>query len=139
MDKKALKFDENRVESFLYGENSIQVKNYLSLAEMGVLVMQYLNESFDPEEEKNLNYKYMNAEYTLYLNVIDLCTSIKLFEDDGITPLFTIDTFISNPILWKEIKSRIKNYDDFYDKLQSIVEERKEQRRLDVSIGKIIN
>ncbi len=139
MDKKALKFDENRVESFLYGENSIQVKNYLSLAEMGVLVMQYLNELFDPEEEKNLNYKYMNAEYTLYLNVIDLCTSIKLFEDDGITPLFTIDTFISNPILWKEIKSRIKNYDDFYDKLQSIVEERKEQRRLDVSIGKIIN
>src|SRR5258706_513734 len=34
---------------------------------------------------------------------------------------------------------RIINYDDFYDKLQSIVEERKEQRRLDVSIGKIIN
>lgn len=110
-DKEKVALKQPKIEEIDYHGNTIKVKTYLSADEQNALINQYVEQYADSPNQ---------AEYILLIAVIDTCTSIQLFEDDATTAL-TIDDLLSHWDLIEEIKSKIKNYEDFYAKLQMIV------------------
>lgn len=104
----------------------VYVKPYLELTDMAVLMSEYMEEFF-----KDSPTHVIQAEYKLILALLDACTSVEIDEK-------TIGGLLSNFKVLEEIKSKIKNYGEFRALLKQTVEEKKEQKRLELSLGKQI-
>jgi hypothetical protein len=113
-DKVKLALKQPKIEEIEYQGNTIRVKPYLSKTEQDELIIEYLKQYSDGSP--------IDAEYFLLFAVLELCTNIQLFDDpEQTTTSFGIDEMLSNWDLIEKIKFRIQNYDDFYARLQMIV------------------
>ena len=139
MDKIALKLQKKQFETLIYDKNAIEVKTFLSQAEMEVLLESYLKEIVS---SSMLNV--IRAEMFLMLEIVGFCTNIDMgaqVSDESGEMSFLIDknTLFEHYDLYKEIISKIKNYDYFRKMLDFSVNELIEQRRLEFSIGKVFS
>ena len=119
----------------------IKVKRYLSSGEQLVLIEAYVEELFKSDSYFSANLSV--AENSLMAQVIEICTDIELVSEDSKSkkpkPLFTIDDVFANYYIWERIQKSIDNYEEFRRRLDLVVEEYKEQRRLNFSAGKAVD
>lgn len=126
LNKQEVIFKEPEYQEIKFGNLLIKVKSFLSLTDQLSLTTVYLEEYFSKEEDRILK-----SEYKVFLGVIDFCTDINIEK------LF-IDDIFKNYKLWEEIKSKIKNYGDFRALLARTVDEIKETKRLEKSLGNVL-
>ena len=135
-------FKEGDLAKVEYNGITILVQPYISFSQQQALIVKYLEEYFNPffNAMAGVPFDYLSAEEILKINVIDLCTNSKVFEDEkGLKPSFSIDDLISRPDLWENIRGKIKNFNEFYSRLQHIVAERRSERELQKSLGSILD
>lgn len=135
-DKVKLVFPDEKQDSFKFGEKIVTVKTYLGLALQKELIENYIEIYFAPNSENR--FDYLGAEATLILDVMDKCTNIAFVDDEDKT-LFSMDDIISNPELFAQIKTRIKNYDEFYRSLHRVISDIREKKSLEKSVGGVID
>lgn len=125
-NKQKIEFKEPEFQEVIYEKNKIKVKPFLSLTDQITLLTIYLDEYLSEEKERVLK-----SEYQLVFGVLDLCTNISIEE-------LSIDGLLSNYGVWENVKKKIVNYGEFRALLARTVEEIKETRRLDKSLGSAI-
>lgn len=138
-EKKKVKFPEPTISSVTLGTDTIEVKSYLSDEEQKILIGVYVLELF--AENSDPQHNYLRAENALIISVIELCTNIMLVEKDKQgkeTALFNIDNVFSNIQFWNDIKNKIVNYNDFRNRLDVIVWEHKDQKKVDQSLPTVM-
>ena len=124
-------------------KTEINVKRYLSSDEQLVLIESYIEELFTKSPNNYFSANLSTAENSLMAQVIEICTDIELVSEDSKSkkpkPMFTIDDVFANYYIWERIMASIDNYKEFRKRLDFVVEEYKEQRRLNFSAGKAID
>ncbi len=109
-----------------FQNQKILVKPYLSLTDQIVLLEVCVEEYFSNDLSG-----VISSEHKLILAVLDQCTNIEVGED-------TIPNILRNYKLWKEINSKIQNYGAFRALLNQTIEELKEKKRLEKSLGNML-
>jgi hypothetical protein len=135
-EKKKISFLKAGYTEIKYSDQKINVKQYLTDEDQQIMIGVYLNELFN-EDAVDPQYNLLRAENSLFITLIERCTDIQLFEDDN--PLLNINDLFANMHLVKEIRSTIENYKDFRERLDATVELQKENRRLKVALGSVID
>jgi len=125
-NKQDLEFKEPEYQEVVFGKYKIKVKPYLSLADQMALTQVYLEEYFAKEQTRILE-----SEYKLVYGVFDFCTDVNIES-------MTINGLLSNYKMWEEVKSKIKNYGEFRALLARTVEEVKESKRIEKSLGTVL-
>jgi len=133
--KKKVIFPKPGVREIQLGDTKILVDPFISDGDQRALIQIYLDELFS--SENNGNYSVLNAENSLLVNIIDLCTDIQLVEEiEGkSTALFTTNTLYANMDFVKKVISSIINYDEFKSTLYRTVEMKLEEKRLSLALG----
>jgi len=132
-EKKKFEFPKSGFSTVEVGNSSISVKKYLAMSEEDNLIGIYVAELFS-----ETNYKSVSrAENALIASVLETCTNILLVEDN--TVVTTLDMIFENFEVWEQIISKIKNYSEFRKRLDATVEMLREEKRLNASIGKVID
>lgn len=124
--KIQMELSKDSYSTFEYNSRMVEVKNYLSLLDQGILTQEYMDEYFSGKPSAVLE-----AEYNLQFHMIELCTNLDV---DSFSP----DEMLAHYSLLKSIKDKIKNYSDFRYLLKQMVEERKEKIRLENSLPMVI-
>lgn len=125
-NKQKIAFNEPELQEVTYGKIKIKVKPYLSLTDQLTLLSVYLEEYFSKEQSK-----IIESEYKLMFGVLDLCTDIDV-------ETLNLDGLLSNYKIWEDVRSKVKNYGEFRALLARTVDEIKENRRIEKSLGSII-
>ncbi len=125
-NKQDLEFKEPEYQEVVFGKYKIKVKPYLSLADQMALTQVYLEEYFGKDQTRILE-----SEYKLVYGVFDFCTDVNIES-------MTINGLLSNYKMWEEVKSKIKNYGEFRALLARTVEEVKESKRIEKSLGTVL-
>jgi len=125
-NKQDLEFKEPEYQEVVFGKYKIKVKPYLSLADQMALTQVYLEEYFGKEQTRILE-----SEYKLVYGIFDFCTDVNIES-------MTINGLLSNYKMWEEVKSKIKNYGEFRALLARTVEEVKESKRIEKSLGTVL-
>ena len=132
-----------------FEENERVKPNLNNFAETeGLIIRPYISNEYQKDiidiyiyELFNLdtigNYKFIQAENAMLSRMLELCTNIKFSENE--TLLFTIDDVFNNIGSIKKMFYSMKNYDDFIQRLYATVEMVKEERRLEKSLGSVID
>ena len=140
MDKIKIDLSLPETRSFTEGAKEILVKPYLTSSEQIVLINSYMMAYFFPvstNTNKGLSeYDYIGAEYSLKLNIIDICTNIQVFDDNG-NVMDDMSRILYNGI-WNSVRGCIKNYDEFRTSLYAVKDDIKFQLQLSKSIGYIV-
>jgi hypothetical protein len=142
-NKNGEKMENDRVnvniEDFGKTEGLI-VLPYISDANQRLLIGIYLNELFSKDNDTE-NYNLINAKNSLLLSMLELCTNLKLVDEKGETPvpLFSINDVFYNIKTVKQWFHKIRNYDDFLERLYATIEQVREQKRLETSLGYVIS
>lgn len=126
IEKQKIEFKETEYQEVGFGKYKIKVKPYLSLADQMALTQVYLEEYFGKEQTRILE-----SEYKLVYGIFDFCTDVNIES-------MTINGLLSNYKVWEEIKSKIKNYGEFRALLARTVEEVKESKRIEKSLGTVL-
>lgn len=130
--KIELKKKETETTQIEYNGSFITVKDYLPVPNQISIINGYVERYFSetPGLITKSHSNILEAEYFLLLNVLEEMTDIdidttdmEVYEDDG---------------LMDKIFSHIKNYWSFKDKLYTIVEQMREEIRIENSVGVII-
>lgn len=124
--KQKIELNEPALEEVVINSTSVKVKPYLKLSDQMALVSVYLEDYFSKEETRVLE-----SEYKLVLGVIDMCTDIDIQE-------LPINLLLGNYKLWENIKSKIKNYGEFRALLARTIDEKREERRLEKTLGSAV-
>jgi len=90
------------------------------------LTQVYLEEYFAKDQTRILE-----SEYKLVYGIFDFCTDVNIES-------MTINGLLSNYKVWEEVKSKIKNYGEFRALLARTVEEVKESKRIEKSLGTVL-
>ncbi len=114
---------------FTFKKNNVIVKPYLDINDKVALISEYLDNLYG-DLSSDLATKYLVAEYALIAQIIDRNTNIEIEK-------LLIDEVISNG-LWFEIKSKIKNYEEFRFELMTVLELHRNQLKLEKSIGTML-
>lgn len=125
-NKQKIAFNDVEYVEVPFQNQIIKVKPYLSLTDQVVLTEVYLEEFFSNETSS-----VIASEHKLMLAVLDYCTDIEV--DNKI-----VQNLLSNYKLWKDINSKIQNYSAFRALLSQTVEEVKERKRLEKSLGNLL-
>lgn len=125
-NKQKIEFKEPEYQEVVFGKYKIKVKPYLSLADQMALTQVYLEEYFGKDQTRILE-----SEYKLVYGVFDFCTDVNIES-------MTINGLLSNHKLWEEVKSKIKNYGEFRALLARTIEEVKESKRIEKSLGTVL-
>lgn len=122
--------------SYAYKNQTIIVKTYLSQEEQEELLANYLALYFS-----NMRGNILKAELGILAGIINFCTNIYVIDESGEKPVavHTINEFLANPQLVNKILDSVKNYGTFRAWVKLAVEEYKEERRLEVSLGKVLD
>lgn len=104
----------------------IKIKPYLSLTDQAALLSVYLEEYFSKEESR-----IVEAEYKIVLGVLDFCTNIEISD-------LKMNDLFANYKLWDEIKKKISNYGEFRALVARTVDEIKETKRIEKSLGSVL-
>jgi hypothetical protein len=129
--KLDIKTPKNKVLD--YNGQTILIRPYLSLAEQNVLIESYIETYFVKKESMIAGVKldYMGAELKLVLAIVHYLTNIDVTLVDA--------DVLDGSDLWREIKSKIKNYEDFYSKLNRTVSDMKEQILAETSVSALVS
>jgi hypothetical protein len=132
MDKVKLKFEMGEPKKVTYKGIEIQVNPLLTLAQQAYIIDQYTKEYFgkkNPAIELS-EYDYLQAECALKNYIFQVATNIDIEDLDN-------DLYIDDE-LWTDISDSIENYNEFHNSLIIIIKDIKEQKRLDKSIGTVV-
>lgn len=125
-NKQKIEFKEPEFQEVIYEKTKIKVKPFLSLTDQITLLTIYLDEYFSEEKERVLK-----SEYQLVFGVLDLCTNVNIEE-------LSLDSLLSNYGVWENVKKKIANYGEFRALLARTIDEIKESKRLEKSLGSAI-
>ena len=137
MKKISFEIKEPEMVSFVYdskkGDIKVEVRNKFTLSEMASFIDLYVREFFGVgvEEEQVFAYNYLNAEFNLMTRTYDYMTNID-------TSKCSID-LLSDEALWEKVTKLISNYSLFREMLDGVVEDVKEQIKLENSLGTVIS
>lgn len=109
-----------------FQDQTIKVKPYLSLTDQAAITAVYLENYFSDDASR-----VINSEFKLILAVLDFCTDIDIEK-------LSINDIMANFKLWKEINSKIVNYGEFRALLAKTIEEIKENKRIEKSLGNVV-
>lgn len=124
-NKKEVTFKAVGHAEVVFQEQTIKVKPYLSLTDQMAVLTAYLEEYFSPDASA-----VIRSEFKLILAVLDYCTDIDVEK-------LSLNDIMANFKLWKEINSKIVNYGDFRSLAARTIDELKEQKRLEKSLGNV--
>lgn len=135
MEKVKLEFKVPKTRTVEYNGVEIQVLPYLGLNEQTFLINQYLKDYFDPKGSDPLvpyaTYSYLEAEFNLNSYLFQMLTNIDVAEMDN--------EFFADSKLHDVVCKEVTNYLEFRERLWNVVDEIKEQRNLDKSVGGVID
>jgi hypothetical protein len=109
-NKQKLAFLEVEPVSLRWGKDVIFVKPYLSQRDQLVLAGIYISEYYLDDSPK-VDRVY-NAEMSLLLGILDLCTNVLMTDDEG-KPAFELDNLLANYQFVKSLRESIRNYNEF--------------------------
>jgi len=131
IEKKSifLSFPDSEVLKF----NNIKIilRPYLTINEKSSIIKEYIDILFDPDND-NIIDKYLCAENTLILHIMDVCTNLKIDENIG------VDLIIESG-LWNNVRERIAKYGIFRNDLEKIIDFVREQNVINKSVGNILD
>lgn len=125
-NKKQVTFKAVGYAEVVFQDQTIKVKPYLSLTDQVAVLTAYLEEYFSSDASA-----VIRSEFKLILAVLDYCTDIDVEK-------LSLNDIMANFKLWKEINSKIVNYGDFRAWIAKTIEEIREQKRLEKSLGNVV-
>jgi hypothetical protein len=125
MEKVNIELKELPIISKIHNGITINIYPYISIENKLEIIKTYLDALFS---DGSVTANYIMAEYSLILSVVNLCTNINIDHHDIITKIVFTG-------LWDEIKSDIKNYNDFRKELDEIIK----IKRNDMSLSSNLN
>lgn len=128
MKKQKISLEDKKWARIDFNDNEIKVYPYISLSNKINLIKSYIESFFS---DGDFYISYIQAEYSLILEVVDLCTDLDITD-------LKIDGII-NSALWEKIKASIKNYDDFRKDLDTVVRIMREDLAIKKSVGSAID
>jgi hypothetical protein len=134
MDKVKLEFKIPKKQIMEYNGVEFEVNPFMSIAEQAFLINRYLQEYFTKSLGSIVQvseYDYFEAEFGLKNYILQTNTNIEI-EDLN-------NDFYADADFWEKLTLEIVNYKDFRSKLDFIINEIKEQKVLNSSIGKIVS
>jgi len=117
-----------------YNGVKIEVDSVMSAGQQTILIKHYVDEYFAYNSERlidNSQYNYLDAEYNLMNYILQLCTNVDTANLD--------EDIYSDFEFWRKISGAIKNIDDFKHKLHRVVQDIKEQKAIENSVGEVVN
>jgi len=133
-DKVKLKVKPQEKKKVMYNGVEIEVDSIMSSGKQAFLIKQYIEEYFADNPEpliSNSTYNYLEAEYNMMDYILQTCTNVDT-ED--------LDADIYNDLtFWRKISESIENIDDFKHKLYRVVQDAKEKKAIENSIGEVVN
>jgi hypothetical protein len=132
--KLNIEFSPIKNETFLFGEQLISMRTYLTPNEKTAIAIEYLDNLSGGNPihfSSSLAKSYFVAEYTLMLNILVTLTNIEI-EGLDIGLLLNSD-------LWQTVKDKIKGYDQFRRDLDKIVNFQQTQNSIDQSVGNVLD
>jgi hypothetical protein len=134
MDKKPTTLPAGGYEKVVYGDFVVFVKPFLSQSEMEALIVSYIEDFI-----KGPSFTNHKAEMFLMMEVMSRCTNIDMLaQNEGGRLLIGPDEMFENYDLYEQVISKIKNYKYFRSLLDFSVSEIMEQRRLELSLGRVV-
>ena len=133
-NKVKLEFVAPKVINVVYKNAEVEITPFLTTAQQIYLINEYVKIYFEKknfEFIENSEYSYLNAEYTLINYILQLITNIDAENLDN--------NFYSDPEFVSTITGQIKNYNDFRNKLNFIINEIKQQNILNNSVGTVLS
>lgn len=124
-NKKEITFKPVSAADIIFQDQVIKVKPYLSLTDQIAILTTYLEEYFSSDVSA-----VMKSEFKLIMAVLDYATNINVEK-------LSLNDIMANFKLWKEINSKIVNYGEFRSLAARTIEEIKEQKRLEKSLGNV--
>ena len=133
MDKKEIVIEMPSTEEVKINGKYAEVIPYLSQELQFDLAKSYAEILFGDD---NIIQNYYSAEWHLILKIVDKCTNLMVIEEGDKN--IELDTLVSSG-LWKEIKNKIENYNEFREFLKEICQSIKEQKALEKSFGQALD
>jgi hypothetical protein len=133
MDKVKLEIKTPKNKTIEHNGTEITVMPFLTFVQQMFLIEKYVEEFFGTPELiiEISGYHYLEAQIKLINLVFQLCTNIDM---DGVD-----DDIYVDHALWQKVTDNILNWCDFERKLEKVVYETREQKKLDNQIGKVIS
>ena len=113
MEKIEINFPIEEVSKFYFNGKEVHVLKNIPLQNKIAMSQWYLDAILQEDIEAS---KIVEAEMSIVLGIVDSCTNILVNEDSYI---IDIDQLI-NSGLWKNIREKIDNYNEFRDELERI-------------------
>jgi hypothetical protein len=132
-EKKSIQISPRKLVQIEFEKQDISIYPYISLGNETKIISDYCGSLF---KEGGFLGNYIEAEYSLYLSVLDLCTDIKLADENNV--MIDLDDIVSSG-LWKIVVENISNYLDVRDHLDEVVVNIISENDLKKSIGGIID
>ena len=105
----------------------ILVTPFISLKDKIMLFQNYVDSFF---KDGQVVGNYIDAKYGLIFGITDLCTNIDIQTLD-------IDEYVGG--LWKEVSSKISNYNEFMSDIYNITKTISDNNAVSKSVGAIID
>ena len=135
MDKVKLEFKTPKNKIVEYNGVEFEVTPLLGLTQQIIIINKYLEAYFENRTDDKATpmskYNYIEAEYTLANYIIQLTTNIDVTDA-------TYELMLDTRLL-DTITSEIYNYKELRSRLDYIINEIKEQKNLDKSVGAILD
>lgn len=128
--KQKISIVPNCFENIEHEGQTVQVERYIPIAKKMILFRNYLQSYFRGGDIADFNddvSRYIDAQYSLILGIVDLCTSISIEDID-------IDDLISSG-WWTQIRLAIKNYDEVRSDIFGLVKIATEREAMDKSMS----
>jgi len=131
MDKVKLEFKTPKTKKIEYNDVTIEVYPLLEVGAQSVLIEKYLEDYFEKPVEGEIVKGYVKAEYNLLNYVFQIVTNIDTKDFDS--------NLYSDEKLVNDILNAIINYRSFRELLWHAVEDKKEEIRIEASVGKVLS
>lgn len=114
MEKIQINFSSDELSKFYFNGMEIQVIKNIPLQNKIAMVQWYLDAVLQEDIEPS---KIMEVEMAIVLAIVDVCTNVLVNSDSY---LIDVDNII-NSGLWKLIREKIENYEEFREELKNIL------------------
>jgi hypothetical protein len=133
MDKVKLVLGSAEYKDVIFKKLEFKVMPFISLATKTEMLNDYIGTLFKEGDPKD---NYIQAEYTLILEVVDKLSNIEVIDLEN--KVLSVDDIISSG-LWDFLQSKIEGYDQFRWELDAIIELKHKQNAIENSVGKIVS
>jgi hypothetical protein len=137
MEKIVVNFSKQEKSTFDFDGQTIEVAPYIPGSLGGFLIDQYVKEYFysatDQKILPDLLRNYLGAQLHLKLTILDRLTNIQISNEND--PNYTDFICVA---LWDSVVQEIKNYWEFSESLSCVVDEIKEEIKIEKSVGGVI-